>query len=471
MGTVAAEKALMGPPETIGLALFAIEEDQWLERKSSRISARDLANTMIGFANADGGLLIVGLHGGVVEGTEARVKRRNEQLQASIDFCTPPVRIKRRLVDCINDRGKPDELLVFEVESDEFVHANKRDEVFLRVGDENRKLTFSQRQELLYDKGQSSYEARPLPKAKIGRSLNIDLLGSYAIALGALDPLRLLRSRGLSTEDELTIAGCLLFATLPQEYFPEALVRVIRYRGKERGSGARQQVVEDLRLEGPIPNQILHARDQVRRLQPVRRALMEDGKFGEVALVPEDAWLEGIVNAAVHRSYSVAGDHIRVEIFDDRIEISSPGRFPGLVDLSDPLDAVRFARNPRIARVCADLSYGQELGEGIRRMFEEMRLAGLNDPIYHQTSGSVELKLLAEPFDRQLDARLSVNARSIVSALRDRERLSTGELVDALGVSRPVVQRELHALRDAGVVEWVGNSARDPRAYWRLTPT
>ena len=455
----------------VGPALLAIPEDQWLERKSARISARDLANAMIGFANADGGLLVVGLHGGVVEGTEAKVGRRNEQLQASIDFCTPPVRVKRRLVNCVTSEGVEDKLLVFDVESDEFVHANKRDEVFLRVGDENRRLTFTQRQELLYDKGQSSYESRPLPQAKFKGSLNMEVLDSYAMALGASDPLRLLRSRGLSTKTELTIAGCLLFGELPQEHFPEAFVRVIRYRGKERGSGARQQIIKDVRLEGPIPEQIMRARKQVRRLQPVRRALMADGKFGDVPLVPEDAWLEGMVNAAVHRSYSVAGDHIRVEIFDDRIEISSPGRFPGLVDLSEPLAAVRFARNPRIARVCADLNYGQELGEGIRRMFEEMRLAGLNDPIYHQTSGSVELKLLAEPVDRRLDARLSVNARAIVSALRERERLSTGELVDALGVSRPVVQRELRTLEDAKLVEWVGNSARDPRAYWRLAPT
>jgi ATP-dependent DNA helicase RecG len=470
MGTVAAEKALSASPAELGEQILALPEDQWLERKSGRVSARDLANTLIGLANADGGLVVVGLHDGVVEGTEANVPRRNEQLQASIDFCVPPVRAKRRLIECLNHKGDEDKLLVLDVESDEFVHANKRDEVFLRIGDENRRLHFSQRQELLYDKGQSSYESRSLPGAGF-ETLEASLLTSYAEALGAVAPMRLLRSRGLSTDAELTIAGCLLFATLPQHFFPEAFVRVIRYRGKERGSGARQQVLEDVRIEGPIPKQILEARDHVKRLQPVRRALLANGKFGDVPLVPEDAWLEGIVNAAVHRSYSVAGDHIRVEVFDDRIEISSPGRFPGLVDLSDPLDAVRFARNPRIARVCADLNYGQELGEGIRRMFEEMRQAGLNDPIYHQTSGSVELKLLAEPLDRRLEARLSVHARAIVSALRDRDRLSTGEIEEVLGVSRPVVQRELGLLRDAMVVEWVGNSPHDPRAYWRLCPT
>lgn len=246
---------------------------------------------------------------------------------------------------------------------------------------------------------------------------------------------------------------------------------MLRWRGKERGSGARQQLLEDFRVEGPIPVQLSGARQLVKEHQPTRRALLADGKFGAVPLVPEDAWLEGIVNAAVHRSYSAAGDHVRVEIFDDRIEISSPGRFPGLVDLSDPLETTRFARNPRIARVCADLNFGQELGEGIRRMFEEMRAAGLGDPIYHQTSGSVQLKLLAEPVDRRLQARLPKSPRRITSALREADRLSTGEVVELLGVSRPVAQRELAALQEAEIIEWVGKSTRDPRAYWRLKPT
>jgi ATP-dependent DNA helicase RecG len=359
---------------------------------------------------------------------------------------------------------------VIEIESSEVVHANRKDEVFLRVGDSNRKLSFVQRQELLYDKGQASYEARPFPSADFQR-LRPGLLMEYATAVGASDAMDLLRARGLATKDELTIAGCLLFASSPQEFFPEAFIRVIRYRGRERGSGATQQLTEDIRLEGPIPDQLLEARSHVSRLQPVRRALLSNGKFGDVPLVPEDAWLEGIVNAAVHRSYSAAGDHIRVEIFDDRIEISSPGRFPGLVDLSDPLTATRFARNPRIARVCADLNFGQELGEGIRRMFEEMRQAGLNDPIYRQTSGSVGLALLAEPVDRRLAARLPENARAIVAALRSADRLSTGEVSELLKVSRPVAQRELTALREAEIVEWIGKSPKDPRAYWRLKPT
>lgn len=466
MGTLAVENALNAPPVEVGPRLVSLPEYQWLERKSSRIAPRDLANALIGLANADGGTVIVGLADGEVEGTRGSLERRSAQMQANIDFCVPPVRAKHRLIDCIDSGDEPNELLAIEVEPSVSVHANQKDEVFLRVGDENRKLGFAQRQELLFDKGQASYEARPS-----GASLDLvddALLDGYVRWAGASDPVRLLHARGLANDRELTIAGCLLFAESPQAFLPEAFIRVLRYQGRERGSGARQQLVDDIRFEGPIPEQLRLAREQVERLQPTRRALSEDGTFEEVPLVPDDAWLEGIVNAAVHRSYSMAGDHIRVEIFDDRIEISSPGRFPGLVDLEDPLQTMRFARNPRIARVCADLSLGQELGEGIRRMFEEMRQAGLTDPVYRQTSGSVELQLLAEPVDRRLEARLPAHARAIARTLRSAGRMSTGEVTDALGISRPVVQKELNALREAGIVEWVGKSPKDPRAYWQL---
>src|SRR5262249_58042394 len=80
-----------------------------------------------------------------------------------------------------------------------------------------------------------------------------------------------------------------------------------------------------------------------------------------------------------------------------RVERQPPARFPAPAAPANPLEISRFARNPRIARVCADLQIGQELGEGIKRIFEEMRRVGLTDPVYRQTGGSVRLVLTAVP--------------------------------------------------------------------------
>lgn len=468
MSTVAAEQALALDAAGRGRALLALRENQWFERKSGRVRPAELANTLIGFANAEGGLVVVGLWNGQVEGVDGAGRRLAEWQQAALDFTVPAVPCRPRLVECVDDSGQQDHLLVIEVETSEKVHANRRDEVFLRVGDENRRLTFAQRQELLYDKGQATYESTVVADAKRG-DLDERLLRSYADAVNHPDPDRLLAARGLVTRDgQLTVAAVLLFADHPQTWLPEASVRVLRYRGTERGTGARQQLLDDVRIEGPIPVQLTEARQAIFDRLPTRRALASSGRFERAGLVPQDAWLEAVVNAVIHRSYSISGDHVRVEIFDDRVEVESPGRFPGIADTGDPLRITRFARNPRIARVCADLHFGQELGEGIRRMFEEMRLAGLADPVYYQSAGSVRVTLTSAPVDRELEARLPRGARDLVRIVREAGRASTGELVQASGRSRPVVLRQLRALEEAGVVEWTGHSKNDPRAYWSL---
>ncbi len=468
--TLQIERALLGPAATAGKALTAIPEDQWFDRKSFRVAPRELANVMVGFANADGGTLVVGIHDSKVEGTDGSTTHRNELMQAHVQHCQPPVPARSWLLPCRRDDDAPDHLLIVDIRPGDTVYTNARDEVFLRVGDENRRLTYAQRQELLYDRGQGSYEAR-IVEGTSSEALDELLLEDYARAVGHPDAIRLLQARGLAVDRTLTVAGTLLFAETPQRFLPESFIRVLRYRGDERGSGARQQLIRDERIEGPIAHQLVRAREIVAQEQPRRRALTPGGTFDAVPLIPEDAWLEGLVNAVVHRSYSLAGDHIRVEIFSNRIEVSSPGRFPGLIDSADPLRATRYARNPRIARVCADQNFGQELGEGIRRMFEEMRLAGLGAPLYEETPASVKLLLLAEPVDRDMEARLPRDARAIVAAIRGAGRLSTGDIAEMLGISRPTASRHLRVLRDAELVVWSGKSPKDPRASWSLPPT
>lgn len=467
MSTVAVERALGESPGQRGVALLPVSEDQWFDRKSARVGSRQLAETLVGFANAEGGTVVVGLHGGKVEGVDtAGPKKLSDWQQVAFDFTQPAVRCSSRLIECRREDDTPDHLLVIEIEASQQVHTTNKDEVFLRVGDETRKLNFDQRRELLYDKGQASYETTPLSDATLG-DLDTELLASYAEALNHPDHERLLHARDLLTQSgDVTTAAVLLFGSHPQRWLPEAYVRVLRYRGAERGVGARQNLLDDTRVEGPIPRQLIEARQVIFDLLPARRALTDSGRFERVPLIPEDAWLEGLVNAVVHRSYNISGDHIRVDIFDDRIEIESPGRFPGLVDTRNPRDMTRFARNPRIARVCADLHFGQELGEGIRRIFEEMSLAGLTDPDYTQTSGSVRLTLSSQAVDRELEQRLPKGARDILRIIRNAGRVSTGDVVDATGESRPLVLRHLRALRDEGLIDWVGRSSKDPRAYW-----
>lgn len=456
-----AEQVLQLPAEEIGAALLELPESQWFERKSGRISARKAAETAIAFANAEGGIVVVGASNRVVDGVTPKLL--NDLQQMALDHTEPPVPARVDVVEATH-QGQQHRVAVMRIGvGDQVVHATKADKVFLRVGDENRELSYVQRRELIFDRGQAAYERTP-----VQGDLDRELIASYAEAVGATDLTRVLKARGLVLDDDRTTVGCLLlFGQNPQAELPHAHVRVVRHRGTTAETGARQQLVADVRIEGPISHQLVQARSVIKEQLPTRQALGVDGRFGPVGIVPEDAWMEGLVNAVVHRSYSIAGDHIRITIFDNRIEFESPGRFPGVVDLSEPPALTRFARNPRIARVCADLRFGQELGEGIRRMFEEMRLAGLADPEYHQTAGSVHLTLRASPVDRALDDRLPGHWRQAMRIVRDGERVSTGDIQDALGVSRPVTIRLLRAMAEAGLIEWVGKSDRDPRAYWQ----
>ena len=195
-------------------------------------------------------------------------------------------------------------------------------------------------------------------------------LQGYRDELGSASAELALRSRDLIARDgDLTVAAYLLFAERPQMHYPSAYVRVLKYADVERGAGRHQTLEKgrDFRCEGSIPKQVAEATRAIDERIPRRQSLGETGRFDGAPIIPKDVWVEGLVNAVVHRSYSIGGDHIRIEIFPNRIEISSPGRFPGLADPTDPDSISRHARNPRIARICAHLGITQELGEGIRR--------------------------------------------------------------------------------------------------------
>lgn len=361
---------------------------------------------------------------------------------------------------------------MFHVAPSEYVHETNTGEVYLRVGDESKRLTYTQRRELDYDRGAAHFEAEPVLDSRVD-DLSPEMLASYKKAVGVGDTIRALRARSLETRDgKLTNAALLLLGEHPEHVFLNACVRVLRFRTDEPGTGTRQSLESgrDQRFYGPIPRVIDESVACIADWLPRRRALTGRGRFEDIPVLPMDALLEGIVNAVVHRSYSMAGDHVRVSIFPNRVEIESPGRFPGLADPRHPLEIARYARNPRIARVLSDMGITLERGEGIRRIFEEMRNTGLADPVYAQTSGSVRLTLTT---DRRLDdavrEALPTGAPEVLEVFQRVGRpMGTGEVIELTGRSRPWVRSVLEELRAAGLLRWDGKSTRDPRAQWSL---
>ncbi|MCQ4612629.1 MULTISPECIES: RNA-binding domain-containing protein [unclassified Corynebacterium] len=443
--------------------LLTRPEDQWFERKSFRIKPKDLAKAIIAFANAEGGVIAVGITDRQFDGLPS-ARQDNDLRQSAFDHTDPTVRVEIESLR-IDDATS---VYLFHILPSERVHYSNSGECFLRIGDETKQLGPDGILELRYLKGEQQFDAIVPPRAEPG-DLDMAQVERYAEAIGSASAQDALRARNLiDRAGNPRTAALLLFGKHPQEFFPNAHVRVVQFNDIDRLPGHGQQILYDERFDGTLPEQIQQARTAISKILPKVRRLVGSGLFEEEDLIPPDVWLEGLVNAVIHRSYSMAGDHVRFEIYPDRVEVSSPGRFPGLVDPSKPEAIARFARNPLIARGTAELRIGQELGEGIRRMIAGMRKAGFADPVYRQTSGSVVLTLKAvQRLDESLRADLPRYSTEVLAALQASPHpLSTGQVANALHLSNPPVRRALQALRDAGLVQWNGSGLRDPRATW-----
>lgn len=139
-------------------------EDHWFERKGIRVEAAALANALVGFVNADGGTVLIGVEDdGTVTGVDANPDRDNDLRQAALDHTTPTVRHEISTIPCVNREGAADHLLVFEVPPSDNLHANRRGEVYRRVGDQNRRLSLDEVQELRFDKGDRPFDGTRSP--------------------------------------------------------------------------------------------------------------------------------------------------------------------------------------------------------------------------------------------------------------------------------------------------------------------
>lgn len=465
-------------------------EDQYFDRKSARIDKTRLAEIIVAFSNANGGVVALGINDkGEFEGVNSVGQEKiNELKNTPYDCCIPSPKVIIEDVNIRNIGGEEDKIILFHIEPNfRRVHKTTKDEVFLRVGDRTKKLNHEERLSLEYDKGERFFEEETVDNCTLD-DLDDDTVLQYKKALKAehLDIRDILSARGLLIEkkgqQKLTVAAVLLFAKNPTKFFPNARLRFIRYEGTSAKVGTEMNIIKDTNIEGPIPKIIENAKILIgSQLRDFISLDFETGQFMTIPEYPEFAWQEGIVNALTHRDYSLMGDHIKVIMYDDKLEIISPGKLPNIVNTKN-IKEVRYSRNPRIARVLTELQWVRELGEGVKRIYKEMEKAFLDPPIYTEPNFSVVLTLKNNIIMRRI--RRDEEMRSIITPqmwkeLRYEEkialqmaymqrRVTTRDLSERIARSPNTAKKILKSLEDKNLLAWIGTSKNDPNQYYTL---
>ena len=184
------------------------------------------------------------------------------------------------------------------------------------------------------------------------------------------------------------------------------------------------------------------------------------------------------MNAVTHRAYSIQGDDIKIKMFDDRLEISSPGKFPNIVNRHN-IKEVRYSRNPRIARALTEMGWVRELGEGVKRMFKEMNSFFLDDPEYKEGQSSVHLILKNNIVMRRVRKQERINTliskewkslsneeQTALEYIYSRGQITTRQLATLISRGTNYSKRILEGLFQKGILDLIRTSQNDPNQYY-----
>ncbi|WP_258867191.1 ATP-binding protein [Actinobacillus lignieresii] len=446
------------------------------------IKPTKIAEELIGMLNADGGILAFGVSdAGEIQDLRQIADKLDDYRKLVFDFIKPPCHIQLEEIEI-------DEKLIFlfHVEQDlERIYCRKDNEKFyLRVADSNRELNQEQIKKLEYDKNIRLFEDEVVVDFDMD-DLDQELLQTYKEKVNFTkgDVFQLLYNRNLVSKKEgeyqLKKSAILLFCKNPERYIPSASVRYIRYDGMIAKVGTEHNVIKDQRFENNIPKLIDEVAYFLRAsLRDYYFLDIETGKFRKVPEYPEEAWLEGVVNALCHRSYNVSGNAIYIKHFDDRLEISNSGPLPAQVTIEN-IKTERFARNPRIARALEDFGYVRQLNEGVSRIYESMEKSMLTQPEYREQNGNVYLtlrnriRLHEKTISTELMVLIEENwlaynetQRKILTYLFLNNVATLTELVEHTNINANSIRAYLNSFIDSRIIERHSLKQRDVNATY-----
>lgn len=474
------------PPPLDLARLLAAPEGQYAERKSlwdrkgatpkplDRRKIRDLvAEYVAAFANADGGVLVLGAENdGTPTGHGYPDDVVEQMLRTPCDRLRPPLRAGERLLHAGH------ELLVFDVDAAPSAVMVVGDGFPRRVGDTVVAEAESAIVAIKAHGRVESIETDPAPGASLAQ-LDLDAVRTAQVAAGYgerpvedyLVARRLADWRGGALV--LRQAALLLFARHAHDIAnPNAGVRILVVDGTERLGGTRLNTRELAPpLEGALPAVIQAAHALISRA--VSQPRLHDLFFREETLYPQLAWQEALVNAVAHRDYRVQSRGVEIWLYDDHMEVTSPGALLPEIPLASLLRRERrhASRNPVLARVLTELGLMRQQGEGIPRMYEEVERAWQRLPDLRADASSFTVTLFSEPvFDTTDTAWIDAVRRMRLPDRQSRalvafvgRTFTSGDYQDLNRIDRDQAYRELRELIESGLIsppEGLGRAAR-----------
>ncbi len=346
--------------------------------------AKHIAETLVAFANTEGGTLVVGLK----ENGDLVGKVEQELLSKSLreaDALLSPSVVTGSWEPVETEKGT---VFALRVPRSIELHALSDGRVLIRAENANRPLGGQEILKLASAKSTGDYESEPVPgatKDDFSKKMIDEYLAKRAERTkrpynGKIDDL--LREIGaIDAASRPTVGGILLFTEYPQHWMPQSGVVFAKFVGKNpRGENGLAGYSRREELTGPLPRLIEAAWNLIWSEMAVS-AVVKGLEREERYEYPQFAVREAIVNAICHRDYRLRGRRIEIRMYSDRLEVISPGGLPGFITVENIVDE-HFSRNPRIVNGLFQWGYIEELGLGIDRMMEEMEQAGHMPPTF-----------------------------------------------------------------------------------------
>ena len=382
----------------------------------------DWADEIAAFANAAGGVVLAGVadDGNVVGMSPAQIANLDSLLvEASTDTIKPPVQIRT------HHKELPDNKLVLlvEVPESDSVHESPGGN-YIRVGASKQLMGGDERLRLAQRRSQARFlwfNRQPVPETGF-KTLAETLWRPLLSAEGGHEPEAALGKLALLEDDEAgvlraTVAGVLLCTPNPEKWLPNACITATRYRGADCASDQ----IDAQEITGPLNDQIAVAvAFAVRNMHVAAR---KDPARSNLPQYSEKALFEALVNAVVHRDYSMRGSKIRLSMFDDRLEIQSPGSLPNNLSV-ESMPLRQSTRNETLTSVLARMPVGGSRGGEDRRYFMERRGDGVliicretwelcgKYPVYQVVDDSEVLLVIPAATQEQSPARTVISVRS-----------------------------------------------------------